>query len=112
MSYHQSNIFRGVEISIGKCRVTSLIGQFLRPHLPVVRVEGIVFESSFGENSIAIAAPLLKSANSCKIFKSSQLDRKFAFISINVTLFFREHKTFFSKVKVKEMRNKTCLKSP
>ena len=81
--------------------------------MPKVRVDGVVFEPSFGENSIAIAAPLLKSANSCKIFKSSQLDRKFAFISINVTLFFREeHKTFFNKVKVKEMRNKTCLKSP
>ena len=80
--------------------------------MPKVRVDGVVFEPSFGENSVTIAAPFLKSANSCKIFKSSQLDRKFAFISINVTLFFREHKTFFSKVKVKEMRNKTCLKSP
>ena len=103
-SYHQSNIFRGVEITIRKCRVTSLIGQFLRPHLPKVRVDGVVFEPSFGENSVTIAAPFLKSANSCKIFKSFTVRETGNSPSYRLMWHFSlKHKTF-SEVKVKEMR--------
>ena len=66
-TYHQSDMVGGiVEISIGKCRIASLIFEFLGPDLPVVGVEGVVREAPLWKNPVAVSAPLLKSANSCK----------------------------------------------